>query len=174
MKHVFALTLSVFIVSSLYSQKRSLKFDLITGIHKSTGYLNFENNFGWRIGGAIRYSFKDKSYVNILQVNYDKFIKPERSRFADYPDPKENSEQSNTLSFLTGYSYPLFQKVYIGGNVGVGFVGHDREDRVAKLGLNPFISITPFQNVFVDLGYLNFRGGSKNTNYVNFSLRYSL
>lgn len=57
-------------------QKPDLKLDVITGIHKSTGSLNFKNKYGWRIVGGIRYSFKDKFLFNILQVNYDRFFNP--------------------------------------------------------------------------------------------------
>lgn len=142
----------------------------MTGIHKPMGSLDIENVLGWRLGGGLRYKFKNKSSLNILQLSYDQFTK---SSVRDHVDQKENGRLSNTLSLLTGYSYPILNKIYIGGNVGVGFVGNNREDRVTKFGVNPFISFEPFREVYVDFGYLNFWGGYRNTNYLNFNLRYS-
>jgi hypothetical protein len=142
----------------------------MTGIHKPTGSLDIENKLGWRLGGGLRCNFKTKSSINILQLNYDKFIK---SDVRDNVDQKENGKFSNTITLLTGYSYPILNRVYFGGNIGVGFVGHNRVDRLTKFGINPFISFEPFREVFVDFGYLNFWGGFRNTNYLNFNLRYS-
>jgi hypothetical protein len=172
MKQVFTFILCLWTVSLLYGQKRAVKFDFMTGIHKPTGSLNFENKLGWRVGCGLRYSFKDKSSLNILQVNYDKFTTAIRP-VADAPDQEENGTGSNTLTLLTGYSYPILNRTYIGGNVGVGFVGHNKVDRIPKFGVNPFISFEPFREVYVDFGYLNFWGGYRNTNYLNFNLRYS-
>ena len=167
---LFTLGFFLITVSFLYGQKRMVKFDLIAGIHKPTGSLDIENKYGWRMGGGLRYIFKNKSSLNILQLNYDKFT---RSHVADNIYQSENAKLSKTLSLLTGYSYPVFNRIYIGGNLGVGFVGHNNVDRVTKFGVNPFISFEPFREVFVDAGYLNFWGGYRNTNYLNFNLRYS-
>ena len=147
-----------------------VRFNLITGIHKPTGSLDADNIFGWRIGGAIKYRFKNRSSLTILQVNYDQFTK---ASAADYPNQVENAGKSNTVSFLTGYSYPVIKRIYIGGNAGVGFVGHNKTDRVTKFGVNPFISFEPIRELYVDAGFLNFWGGYRNTSYLNFNLRYS-
>ena len=170
MKQVFTFILSLFTISLLYGQKRAVKFDFMTGIHKPTGSLDIENKLGWRVGGGLRYSFKDKSSLMIFQVNYDKFNK---SDVSGNFDQQENGKLSNTLTFLSGYSYPILNRIYIGGNVGIGFVGQNRMDRITKFGINPFISFEPFRDVYVDFGYLNFWGGYRNTNYLNFNLRYS-
>ena len=170
MKKLLTLVLCISTALFVLGQKRSLGFDFMTGIHKPTGSLDIENKMGWRLGGGLRYSFKNKSSLNIVQLNYDKFTK---SDVRDNIDQKENAKFSNTISLLTGYSHPVFNKVYIGANVGVGFVGDNRIDRVTKLGLNPLISFEPFREVYVDFGYLNFWGGYRNTSYLNFNLRYS-
>jgi len=142
----------------------------MTGIHKPTGSLDIENKLGWRLGGGLRYRFQNKSSLHIFQVNYDKFTK---SDVRNIIDQKENGKLSNTLTLLTGYSHPIFNRTYIGGHAGVGFAGHNRVDRIAKFGINPFISFEPFREVYVDFGYLNFWGGYRNTSYFNFNLRYS-
>lgn len=170
MKKLFALTFFIVTVSFLYGQQRKVRFDIMTGINKPTGSLDIENKFGWRFGAGLRYSFKNKSSLNIIQLNYDKFTK---SDVRDNIDQKENGKLSNTLTLLTGYTYPIANKVYMGGNVGVGFVGHNRVDRVTKFGVNPYVSFEPFREVNVDFGYLSFWGGYRNTNYLNFNLRYS-
>jgi len=170
MTSFFVITFSLFTISLSYGQKRTIKFDILTGLNKPLGSLDFANNFGWRIGGGIRYRLKNKSSINILQLNYDAFTK--RVVF-DVPYQKENDKLSKTLSILTGYSCQIFNKVYIGGNAGVGFVGHNKNDRVTKFGINPLISYEPFREVFVDFSYLNFLGGFRSTNYLNFNLRYS-
>lgn len=170
MKQAFALIFLLFTASILYGQNRAVRFDIMTGIHKPTASLDIENKLGWRLGGGLRYRFKNKSSLNIFQVNYDKFTK---SDVRDNIDQKENGKFSNTLTLLTGYSYPILNRTYMGGNVGVGFVGHNRIDRETKFGINPFISFEPSQDVFADFGYLNFWGGYRNTNYLTFNLRYS-
>src|SRR5688500_1541584 len=118
MKIIFTLTFFLFTISFLYGQKRMVKFVFMSGVHKQTGSLDIENKLGWRLGGGVRYSFKNKSSINILQLNYDKFTK---SDVTNNIDQRENGKLSNTLTLLTGYSYPVFNKVYIGGNIGVGF-----------------------------------------------------
>src|SRR5688572_8817027 len=170
MKTIFIQTLCLFAVSHLYGQSRAMKFDIMTGIHKPIGSLDLDNRFGWRLGGGLRYSFENKSSINILQVTYDKFI---QSSTADIPYQNENGKSSNTLALLTGYSYPVFKRTYIGGNAGVGFVGDNRANRVTKFGVNPFISFEPLREVYVDFGWLNFWGGYRSTTYLNFNLRYS-
>jgi len=170
MKKIFLFICSVFTVSLVYAQKRALKFDIMAGLHKPTRSLDIENILGWRLGGGFRYTFKNKSSLNILQLNYDKFIE---SSVMDNTYQKENARFSNTLSLLTGYSYPILKRTYIGGNMGVGFVGHNRIDRKTKFGINPFISIEPFHRAYLDFGYLIFYGGYRNTSYVNINLRYS-
>ena len=170
MKRIFIQTLFLLAVSLLYGQKSAVKFDIMTGIHKPTGSLDLDNNFGWRLGGGLKYSFKNKSSINILQLNYDKFTP---SATADIPHQGENGKRSNTLAFLAGYSYPIFKRTYIGGNAGVGFVGDNRGDRVTKFGVNPFISFEPIRELYVDCGCVNFWGGYRPTTYLSFNLRYS-
>jgi hypothetical protein len=140
------------------------------GINKPTGSLDIRNNIGWRIGGGFRYTLKNKSSINILQANYDAFTHP---KYNGSLEQNENGEYSKTISFLTGYSHPVINKFYVGANAGVGFVGHNRIDKTAKFGINLMISYEPFREVYVDLGYLNFLGGYRNTNYLNFNIRYS-
>lgn len=170
MKMLFISSCSLLILTLCNAQNRNVKFDILTGIHKPLGSLNVENTYGWRLGAGLRYRLKNKSSLNMLQLNYDAFAK---SYVRDNIDQKENGEVSNTLTLLTGYSYPIFNKLYIAGNAGIGFVGHNRTDRVTKFGVNPVISYEPFTEIYVDFGYLNFFGGYRNTNYLNFNLRYS-
>jgi hypothetical protein len=63
MERLLILTFSLFTISFCYGQKRSIKFDIMTGIHKPTGSLDIENKLGWRLGGGLRYSFKNKSSI---------------------------------------------------------------------------------------------------------------
>ena len=170
MKPLLAITILWFLSISAFAQSRKVNFDVMSGINKPTGSLDVENKLGWRIGGGFRYNLKSKASINILQANYDAFTTP-NSIIGEKEE--ENSAFSSTISFLTGYSHPVLNKLYVGANAGVGFVGHNRINKTTKFGINPMISYEPFREVYVDLGYLNFYGGYRNTKYLNFNIRYS-
>lgn len=178
MRKIFSLALSLLVFSLTYGQKRAVMFDFLMGVNKPLGSLGIENSYGGKLGGGIRYHFKQKASINILQVNYDYFRKHD---FTNATEQKENGNRSDILTLLSGYSHPILTipvrdgniKLHLGGNIGVGFVGHTTVDRRAKFCVNPTVSFEPFRAVFVDFGYFNLWGGYKNTSYLNFNLRYS-
>jgi hypothetical protein len=177
MKSLLVLIISLLSSNGLFAQNSPLRYDALMGISQSTGALNKENKLGGRFGAGIRY-LNNNSSINLIQVGYDFFHTT--NKFSSIPEA-ENSGGTKIISFMTGFTHQLFAirtadgtiKVHLGANVGIGVIGHNATDRLTKFGVNPFASFEPFRDVFADFGYYNYWGGTRNTSYYNFSLRFS-
>lgn len=177
MKKFLFLTSFLSLALASYAQRKNFKVDAMVGLHKPVGTLDIENRFGGRLGAGLRLS-NNKSSFTLLQFNYDFFKESADDGLSPHV---ENSGAASIYSFLAGYSRRVWAidpataniKFHIGLNAGAGLVGHNRMDRTPKFALNPVLSVEPFREVYVDVGFLNFWGGTSNTGYFNFNIRCS-
>ena len=168
MRKLLLLITGCFISFMSFGQSKKLQFDFMVGINIPGASLDVNNNTGWRLGGALKYNINSRHTLHLLQLTRDKF-----QATWSYSEEKENEGGANIHSLLTGYSFRASNRLSAGLNAGVGFCGTNRTNRVAKLGINPVVSYKVVEGFSTDLGYLHFLGGHEDTQYFNFSFRYS-